>query len=187
MSDLGGARAARIAPAATRVAPFVAATISLQAWTVRFGLDVDAIVAAAFVAVLAAVSLIDVEEHRIPNSAVLPAAAAAAATVAILHPERVAESLLAGAGAALFFFVPAFLAPRLVGMGDSKLALLIGVVLGADVVNALLAAALAGGAAAVVLLVRDGRTARGRAMPFGPFLSAGAALALLAGGGCLYP
>ena len=187
MSDLGEASVARIGPAVVRLAPLVAGAIAFQAWTVRFELGADALVAAAFVAALVAVSLVDIEERRIPNTAVLPAAVAAAATVGILHPDRLAESLVAGAGAASFFFVPALVAPRLVGMGDSKLALLVGIVLGADVVNALLVAGLAAGGAAIVLLVRHGRAARGQAMPFGPFLSAGATLALLAGGGCLYP
>jgi leader peptidase (prepilin peptidase)/N-methyltransferase len=65
-------------------------------------------------------------------------------------------------------------------MGDVKLAFLLGAMLGGAVVPAAVLGTLAGAAAAVVLLVRDGRRALGRTMPFGPFLAFGAiATALL--------
>ena len=64
-------------------------------------------------------------------------------------------------------------------MGDVKLALLLGFALGAAVLPALVVGTLAGGAAGIVLLVRNGSEARRRAIPFGPFLAFGAIAILL--------
>jgi leader peptidase (prepilin peptidase)/N-methyltransferase len=64
-------------------------------------------------------------------------------------------------------------------MGDVKLALLLGFALGGAVLPALVIGTLAGGAAAIVLLARNGAEARRRAIPFGPFLAFGAIAILL--------
>ena len=66
-------------------------------------------------------------------------------------------------------------------MGDAKLAVLIGLVLGEDIVAALFFATLAGAAAAGVVLWRHGRAAGKTPMPYAPFLAAGAVIALLVG------
>jgi prepilin signal peptidase PulO-like enzyme (type II secretory pathway) len=68
------------------------------------------------------------------------------------------------------------------GMGDVKLALLLGFGVGSAVPVAIVAALLAAAVPSAVLLLRNG--ARGRAMtiPFGPFLALGGVLALVAGG-----
>jgi leader peptidase (prepilin peptidase)/N-methyltransferase len=171
----------------TRIAALTAANVATAVWVVRYGLDFNTVLAAGLVATLAAVSVVDLEERRIPNRLTLPATAAALAAVALLHPDRLSESALSAAGSFLFFFVPALLVPRAVGMGDAKLALLLGGALGADVLLALFAASLGAGVAATILLVREGVAARHRAIPFGPFLTAGGTLALVVGGGCIYP
>ena len=65
------------------------------------------------------------------------------------------------------------------GMGDVKLMLLLGAALGAAVLPALLLGTLAGGVAAVIVLLREGGGARRKAIPYGPFLAFGAIAVML--------
>jgi leader peptidase (prepilin peptidase)/N-methyltransferase len=180
---------ARLRPAPLAKARATAALVAAAAtaaWITYYGLNVDAIVAGGFLGVLGMVSAVDVESRRIPNRIVLPAAALSLTAVGLLHPERLGGAVAAAAGAAAFFAVPGLIARRTVGMGDAKLALLIGIVLGSDVVGALLIAAVSGGLVALALVAARGRQAFAATIPYGPFLSFGAAVALLAGGGTLY-
>jgi len=80
---------------------------------------------------------------------------------------------------ALFFLVFALVYPAGLGMGDVKLALLIGAALGYAVVSALLLGTLAAGVFGAILLFKEGSSARKRAIPLGPFLAAGAIVVLL--------
>jgi len=144
-----------------------------------FGLTLDALVAAVFCAALVAVSVTDLKRRIIPNVIVLPAAAVVLAAQTVLHPS--AEWAVAAFGAALFLFVAAVAYPGGMGMGDVKLALLLGAMLGRSVTVALMLGMLAALVPAVVLLARHGSAARKMAIPFGPFLAAGGLVALLAG------
>jgi leader peptidase (prepilin peptidase)/N-methyltransferase len=146
-----------------------------------FGVGVAGAVGAVFLASLAVITLKDLEERRIPNAIVLPTAALVFAATAALHPDRAIESALAAVGAAVFLLVPGLLARGAVGMGDVKLALLLGAALGRGVVSALLLGCAAASVAGVVLLVRHGTGARKRALPFAPFLTLGAVAALALG------
>jgi leader peptidase (prepilin peptidase)/N-methyltransferase len=152
---------------------------------VRAGLRFEAVLVVAFVAVLTAVSVVDVEERRVPNRLVVPALAIALFAQSLLHTGRLLECVLAGAGAAAFFLVANFFASNAVGLGDVKLVLLMGVVLGEDVLAALFVAGLAAAVAGLVLLARRGFS-RGHTIPFAPFLALGAATALLIGTPPLY-
>jgi leader peptidase (prepilin peptidase)/N-methyltransferase len=153
---------------------------------IRHGLGVDVLFGTAFVAVLAAVSVVDWEQRRIPNRLVLPAAALTVAAVLVLHPDELQASLIAGSAAFLFFFVPALLAPRTIGMGDAKLALLVGLALGGDAVLGFFVTSFAAGGVAIVLILSKGSQARKEGLPFGPLLALGGAVALVVGGGSLY-
>ena len=99
-----------------------------------------------------------------------------------LFPDRTLEWLLASFGAALFFFVPLLIYPAGMGMGDVKLAALIGAVLGWSVAVAILGALLAGAVFAVAVLVREGMSARKKAIPYGPFIAFGGIVVMLLGG-----
>jgi leader peptidase (prepilin peptidase)/N-methyltransferase len=68
---------------------------------------------------------------------------------------------------------------RGMGMGDVKLAAVLGAALGINVVSALLVASLAVVPVALMILVRGGRAAGRTAIPFAPFLALGAAVVLL--------
>ena len=145
----------------------------------KFGLTWDAAVAAFFCAALVAVSATDVEHRIIPNRVVVPAAAVVLAANTALHPS--VEWIAGGLGASLFLFAAALAYPAGMGMGDVKLALLLGVALGRTVPVAMLTGMLAALVPSVVLLARHGSAARKMGIPFGPFLALGGIVALFAG------
>jgi len=144
-----------------------------------FGLSWDAAVAAMFCAALVAVTVTDLERRIIPNRIVLPAAAVILAAQTMLHPS--VEWVLGGIGAAGFLFLAALAYPPGMGMGDVKLALLLGVMLGRVVPVAMMIAMLSALAPAIVLLVRHGQAGRKMGIPFGPFLALGGVVGLFAG------
>jgi len=150
----------------------------------RFGFTWYALFAAGFCSVLVAVSAIDVEHRIIPNRIVIPAAVAALAFQLAREPG--VEWPVAAFGAALFLFVAAVAHPRGLGMGDVKLALLLGAFLGWSVSVALMVGLLAALVPSVALFARHGKAARKMAIPLGPFLAFGAVVALFAGGPILH-
>ena len=145
----------------------------------RYGAGIEGLIAALTCAVLVVLSLIDVETRRLPNNIVLPTAAVVLGARLLTAPEDWATWLGAGLGAFACFFLLALVYPGGMGMGDVKLALLLGFALGSAVLPALMVGTLAAALAGVVLLVREGRDARRRTIPFGPFLSFGAVAAIL--------
>jgi len=146
-----------------------------------FGLTADAFLAAFFVSVLVVLSAIDVERRILPDKIVLPSAAVVLAAQVALHPGQAVEWVAASLGASLFLFLALLVYPRGMGMGDVKLCLLLGAMLGWNVAVALMLGMLAALVPAVVLLARHGAAARKMGIPFGPFLALGAVIALFAG------
>jgi leader peptidase (prepilin peptidase) / N-methyltransferase len=144
-----------------------------------FGLSAEAAVAAFFCAALVAVSVVDLERRIIPNRIVLPAAAIVLAAQTLLFPSP--EWALAAVGASLFLFIAALAYPAGMGMGDVKLALLLGAMLGRTVPVAMMIGMIAALVPSVVLLVRHGSAARKMGIPFGPFLAFGGIVGLFAG------
>jgi leader peptidase (prepilin peptidase) / N-methyltransferase len=144
-----------------------------------FGLTVEAAVPALFCAVLVAVSAIDLEHRIIPNRIVLPATVVVLA--ANMARDLSPEWALAALSASGFLFAAALAYPGGMGMGDVKLALLMGAALGRTVPVALMAGMLAAMVPSVVLLVRHGSKARKMGIPFGPFLAVGSVVALFWG------
>ena len=145
------------------------------------GVDVDLVLELPMMAMLVAVAGIDLEHHIIPNRILLPAAALALVATALIRPEQLPESLIAGAGAFTFLLVAALAYPGGMGMGDVKLAGVMGLYLGLSIVPALAVAFLAGSLVGVAVMVRQGAGARKTGVPFGPFLALGGCTALLAG------
>jgi leader peptidase (prepilin peptidase)/N-methyltransferase len=136
----------------------------------------------ALVAVLVPVAFIDLDHRIIPNAIVLPGAVAAVAIVAATEPSKLAEHLIAGAAAAGFLLVAVLAYPRGMGMGDVKLAGVLGLYLGRSVGPAMLVALLSGTIVGVVIIARKG-AAEGRktAVAFGPFLALGGLVGLFFG------
>jgi len=135
-------------------------------------------VAAVTGATLVVISAIDIERGIIPNKIVLPATAVVLVAQIVLFPDRAGEWALAALLAALFFLVPNVLSRKLMGMGDVKLALLLGAALGWQVVGAVALAFLCVFPVALLTLARGGLAARKTTIPFGPFLSLGALIML---------
>jgi leader peptidase (prepilin peptidase)/N-methyltransferase len=144
-----------------------------------FGFALEALVAAFFCAVLVAVSAVDFEHRIIPNAIVLPAAAVVLVANTLLEPSI--EWTLAALGCSAFLFVAVLAYPAGMGMGDVKLALLLGAALGRTAPIALMIGMLAALVPALVLFARYGRGARKMAIPFGPFLALGGVVALFLG------
>ena len=144
-----------------------------------FGVTAEAAVAAFFCAVLVAVSAIDAEHRIIPNRIVLPAAVVVlvANTALTLSPEWA----LAAAGASGFLLAAALAYPAGMGMGDVKLALLMGAALGKTVSVALMVGMLAAMVPGVVILAKHGKAGRKMGLPLGPFLAIGSVVALFWG------
>ena len=149
----------------------------------------------ACAALLLAVAVIDLEHRIIPNRLVVPASI----VLVLLAPfwpdfgidrafvfehARLASfvnSLIAGVGGLSFFWVVKLIYPQGMGAGDVKMAGMLGLMVGyPGIVLSIWAAAVLGGAVALVLLTLGGR-GRKDAIPFGPFLSFGGIITLLGG------
>jgi leader peptidase (prepilin peptidase) / N-methyltransferase len=134
-----------------------------------------------FVAMLAAITLTDLERNVIPNAVLLAGAVAALALVGATDPSSLPERLIASAAAGGVLLVFALAYPGGMGMGDVKLAAVMGLYLGSSVAPALLIAVLFGTIAGVGMMVAHGPGARKAAVPFGAFLALGGVIGLLAG------
>lgn len=133
------------------------------------------------VAALVALAAIDLEHRLLPNAIVYPLAVYAVAATALVDRPDLVEHLAAGAGAFGFLLLAVVVHPAGMGMGDVKLAGVMGLFLGLAVVPALLAAFLAGSVVGIAILAREGAGARRKALPFGIFLALGGLAGVLAG------
>jgi leader peptidase (prepilin peptidase)/N-methyltransferase len=127
-------------------------------------------------------ALIDIEYRIIPNK--LNAAGAAYALVVgiALDPSGQPERLIAAVAAGGFLLLAALAYPGGMGMGDVKLAAVMGLFLGRAVAGAMLIALLAGVLFGAAVIARKGpRAGRKTAVPFGPFLAFGGLVAVFAG------
>ena len=146
---------------------------------VVFGLTGEAVVASFFCAVLVAVTATDLTHRIVPNRIVLPAALVVLLAQTALDPSP--EWLLGALGASGFLFAAAIAYPAGMGMGDVKLALLLGAMLGYLVGVGLMIGMVAALVPSIYLLARHGAAARKMGIPFAPFLAFGAIVALFAG------
>jgi leader peptidase (prepilin peptidase)/N-methyltransferase len=156
---------------------------------VRLGVDWHLLAYLPFLWVLVVLSLIDLEHKILPNRIVYPSLVAGPvllAVVALTGPGfdpwlRGLAGAAAGGGA---FFVIALISPAGMGMGDVKLAALIGMFLGylswGRVLTAFFLSFLLGAVTGIGLMIA-GRAGRKSAIPFGPFMALGAVIALLYG------
>jgi leader peptidase (prepilin peptidase)/N-methyltransferase len=157
----------------------VATALLVAACFWKFGVSWDAATAAFFCAILVVLSAIDIDRRIVPNRIVLPAAAVVLFARTVVHPS--VEWIAAGLGASLFLFLAALAYPRGMGMGDVKLALLLGFCVGRTVPIALFMGMFAAMVPTAVLFARHGTAARKMAIPFAPFLALGGVFALFAG------
>ena len=156
-----------------------AAAALIVACVAVFGPTPEAALAAGFCAVLVTLSAIDMQLRIVPNRIVLPAAAAALVLHTALDPSP--EWMLSALAAGGFLFAVVLAYPKGLGMGDVKLALLLGAVLGTSVSVALMIGLSAALVPAVVLVSRHGVVARKMGVPLVPFLAFGAVVTLFLG------
>jgi leader peptidase (prepilin peptidase) / N-methyltransferase len=150
----------------------------------KFGVSARAAVAAFFCLTLVAVSATDLEHRIIPNRIVVPAGILVLAANTALHPSpRWAIAAFAASG---FLLAAALAYPAGMGMGDVKLALLLGVGLGRTVPVGMMIGMISALVPSVVLLARHGKAARKMGIPFGPFLALGGVVGLFAGKSLLH-
>ena len=167
-------------PASRRLWPLTAATALLGAGCgLDFGLTLEALISAVFCFVLVIITRTDLEHHLIPNRVVVPAGVLVLLARTIDDPSI--EWVAAALGAGLVLFLIVFAYPKGMGMGDVKLAFLLGAALGVSVIVAVFFGFISAFVPAAILLIRHGRAARKSAIPLGPFLALGGVLALFAG------
>lgn len=141
----------------------------------------------ALVVVLVPVTMIDFDHQIIPNKITLPAAVAALVIGAVTDPAYLPTQLIAGVAAGAFLLVFVLAYPRGMGLGDVKLAGVLGLFLGASVAVAIMAGVLLGTIVGAGVMARVGVAAgRKTKLPFGPFLAVGGLVALFAGRAILH-
>ena len=138
------------------------------------------------VAVTVVLSFVDLRSYRLPNRVLVPGTVAGLLLLAggALLDGRirdVPEALLTGLGYSVMLLIPALVTRGAIGMGDVKLAFLLGLFAGyhgwETAVAALVSAFLLAGAVGVLLLALR-RITRHDHLPFGPFMVAGAWFAI---------
>jgi len=169
-----GARISSLYPAVE-----LATALLVAACFLVYGLSGKAAVASFFCATLVVLSASDLRHRLVPNVIVLPAAAVVLVSRTALDPS--VEWVAGALGASLFLFLAALAYPKGMGMGDVKLALLLGAMLGRTVPVAMMLGMLAALVPSAVLFARHGAAARKLAIPLAPFLSLGSVVALFAG------
>jgi leader peptidase (prepilin peptidase)/N-methyltransferase len=171
------------APISPRYPVVEAVTVALCAAVVlALGADADAWLGIALVLLLVPVTLIDLDFRIIPNRLLLVGAGVALALLGALRPGELPEHLIAAVAAGGFFLVAAVAYPAGMGMGDVKLAAVLGLFLGRAVAPAVFVALVAGSVVGALIIARKGaREGRKTAIPFGPYLALGGLVGLFAG------
>lgn len=137
---------------------------------------------AVLVLLLVPITLIDLDHRIIPNRLTLAGAVAAPAILVATNPAALVEHLASGTAAGGFLLAAALARPGGMGMGDVKLAAVLGLFLGRAVAPALLVALFAGAIVGGAIIARKGAVeGRKTAIPFGPFLALGGLAGLFAG------
>jgi|SRR5581483_2087089 len=157
-------------------AVFVAAGL-VAGTVIRYEFSADAFAWAAVQVVLVGVAVYDFATRTIKNAVTVPLALLAVLLRVAFNRSDLVEILVAGAVVLLAVFALSLVLRGGLGMGDVKLAGMLGFVLGWQVVAALFLGTLAGGVAAAVLLSRSAR--RRATMAYGPYLALGASAAIL--------
>ena len=164
--------------------PIVEAVTGLlcAACVLEFGADSDVWLPIAFVLLLVPITLIDLDFHIIPNVLSGLGAIVGFALLVAFQSDEIVEHVIAMLGAGGFFLVAAIVYPAGMGMGDVKLAGVMGIYLGREVVPAIFTALIAGTVVGAVVIARLGaKEGRKKGIPFGPWLALGSVVARFVG------
>lgn len=151
----------------------------------KFGREAALWPALALAVTLIAAAATDLEQRIIPNRLMAAAAVLALVLWTLADPSRLPENLIAGAAAGGFLLTAALVYPAGMGMGDVKLAAVMGLFLGRSVGPALFIGFAAGALAGLALVAARGAAARKQGVPFAPFLALGGIAGLLFGTGLI--
>ena len=161
-----------------RVAPLAVGAVLVAATLVRYGLGKEGVVWSICQMLLVAVAWIDLRRRVIPDALLIVAAGVAIALRASFAPTGFTEGVVAGLITLLAFLLFAWLSKSGLGMGDVKLAGLLGLLLGKTVALALLIGSVAGSVVALTLVATGRSNLRG-SFAYGPYLALGASLAIV--------
>lgn len=130
---------------------------------------------------LVGLTSIDLRYRILPDRITLPLGVAGLAIAAVRDPSDLPELLIAAFAAGGFLLIAALLSPSGLGMGDVKLAFVLGIFLGRSVTVAIVVGLISSAVPAILLMLIHGRKARKMHLALGPFLAFGGMVALLAG------
>jgi leader peptidase (prepilin peptidase) / N-methyltransferase len=133
------------------------------------------------VTALVPITLIDLDHGIIPNKLTLLGSVLGFALVAVFFTDELVEHVVAAVLAGGFLLIAAVVYPAGMGMGDVKLAFVMGLFLGRAVAPAMFVAFLTGSIVGIAMMARYGAEARKRTIPFGPWLAFGGVVGLLVG------
>ena len=156
----------------------IAASFALAA-LLHVGLGARGLLIAGVVAILVELAAVDLERRVLPNAIVLPALLVVLSAQLALDPSFYLKTVVCATGAGLFLFLPSLIQRGAVGMGDVKLAVLLGAALGPLVASALAIGLTAAGGFALLLVAVRSRAVLREAIPLGPFFAGGAIVAVL--------
>jgi leader peptidase (prepilin peptidase) / N-methyltransferase len=151
------------------------------ALTLQIGLEPRLAPALLLTALIVPASVIDLNHRIIPNAINLPGAFLVFAVATIAEPDRMVEFAIAGAACFLFLGLAWAISPKGMGLGDVKMALMIGLGTGRYAFVAMFTGFVASTALSLCLIARYGRKAGKMSFPFGPFLAFGTVIALMWG------
>jgi leader peptidase (prepilin peptidase) / N-methyltransferase len=138
--------------------------------------------ALAFTLLLVPVTVIDIDFRIIPNTLMIAGTVAALALLVAFDSSAIPEHVIAAFAAGGFLLAAVLVYPRGMGLGDVKLAFVMGLFLGQEVGVAMFVALVTGSIVGMgVIAVKGAKLGRKTAIPFGPFLALGSYVALLAG------
>ena len=167
--------------ATSRTVVMLVSAIACGAAGWRFGATRELIPGLVLAFALVGISSIDLRYRIIPDRITLPLAVAGLVLAAALRPSDLPELLLAAFAAGFFLLVAALLSPSGMGMGDVKLAFVLGLFVGRSVVIAVIIGLMGPVVPMILLLPRYGMRVRKLHLALGPFLALGGMVALLAG------
>ena len=148
----------------------------------HYGADDDVWAPLLLVLLLIPITLIDLEHHIIPNVLSAIGAVGAIVLLVLFDSDSIVEHLIAATAAGGFFLLAAIVYPAGMGMGDVKLAGVLGLFLGRAVAPAIFVALISGVLIGAVIIARYGSAeGRKKGIPFGPWLSFGGLVGLFAG------
>jgi leader peptidase (prepilin peptidase)/N-methyltransferase len=145
-----------------------------------FGLSLKSLNGIILASILITVSFIDWDFMIIPNIVILPFTLVGIVLNIVQDPQKWWMPLVFSAGAFVFMFIIHIIYPRGMGMGDVKLALMLGAFLARQVIVGLFAGFMIGSVAGIIFIIFKKRSLK-QFIPFGPFLSAGGLFAFFTG------